>query len=137
MNRFYYILSATIFIFLLSCKANKHIGSSEEEYVMAYKKAVLYGCVNRATKGNLQRFSESNNDLGIAIETAVLYHAVALEANKKGEELSKGVREINYADYDGKKPIFSDCVDFAFSRSIDSVARIKYEQLRKGKLKYE
>lgn len=128
-------ISLIIFI-LFSCKAKEHVGSSEEEYVMAYKKAVLYGCLDKATDGNFAEFSRTNNDLGTAVETAVLYHSDVLNAKELGGELSKRIREINYSDYQGRKPIFSDCIEFAFNEYVDSIAKAKFKILKNSKLEY-
>lgn len=131
------IIIITIAILFNSCKSQKHIGSSKNEYIISYKKAVLYGCLNKATNGNFAEFSRANNDLGIAIETAVLYHSDVLKAKELGAQLSKNIREIKYSDYGSKKPIFSDCINFAFSKSVDSIARLKYKNLKKNNLEYK
>lgn len=123
-------------ILVSSCKTKKEFGSTEKEFVMAYKKAVLYGCINTATNNNLIKFSRENNDLGIAIETAILYHSEVINAQSIGGKLSEKIRTIDYSDYEGRKPIFSDCIDFAFSKKTDSIAKSKYSQLKKGKLVY-
>ncbi len=130
-----YIILIFILLFT-SCKTKKHIGSTKDEYIMAYKKAVLYGCLNSATNDNFSKFIRENNDLGTAIETAVLYHSDVEHAKKVGAELSSKIRTINYSDYNGKKPIFSDCIEFAFSRYVDSIAKNKYRKLKNSKLEY-
>lgn len=121
-----------------SCKTHKKdIKSEEEYYVQAYKTSVLYGCLNEATNENFQKFSIENNDLGLAVPIAVLFHAETEQATQVGRELSKKIRAIDYSDYEGRKPIFSDCVGFAFSKEIDSVARKKFKEFKKGELRYE
>lgn len=131
------VIIIPMIILFNSCKSQKHIGSTEKEYIMAYEKAVFYGCFNEATNGNFAEFTLANNDLGTAIETAILYHSDVLNAIELGAKLSNNIREINYADYQGKKPIFSDCMEFAFSKYVDSIAKKKYKTLKKSKLEYK
>ena len=121
-------------IFLFSCKSfqKKPVSNfEEEEFILAYKKCVLYGCINEATNNNLTLFSKENKDLGTAIEVEIIQLQEALDAINKGKELSKKIKEINYADFEDKKPIFSTCVTFAFSKETDSIARIlfKYKEM--------
>lgn len=129
-----FIIGTVLFV---SCKTQKHITNAKDKYIMAYKKAVLYGCLNEATNGEFQKFSINNNDLGLAVEVSIIYHSDVLFAVNNGKELSKNIRTIDYSDYQGKKPIFSNCVDFAFSKSVDSIARLKYKNLKKSKLEYK
>lgn len=131
----YFIL---IFIVsLTSCKTKAHIGSTKAEYVRAYKKAVLYGCLNEASNKNFEKLTRENNGLGLAVETSVLYHHEVLKAKELGSQLSEKIRKINYSDYNGKKPIFSDCVDFAFSKYVDSIAKSKYKILKNSEIEYK
>lgn len=131
-------LIIVIFIILFaSCKTQNAISSSEREYIMAYKKAVFYECVNNATKGNLYKFSKENNDLGTATEVAIIFHSDVEHAKQIGIELSSKIRAINYSDYEGKKPIFSDCIEFAFSKYVDSIAKVKYKNLKNSKIEYK
>ena len=133
--KYYLILVAVIL--LISCKSNAGIGSTKKESILAYKIAVFYGCVDAATNRNLSEFTEKNNDLGLAPETAILYHSVVLDAINTGAELAKKIKAPIYSDYQGKRPIFSDCMDFAFrEKSIDSMARVQYKKLIKGKMEY-
>ena len=107
-----------LIILIFSCKPKGHIGSTKDEYIMSFKKAVLYECINSASNGSLYEFSRKNNDLGTAPEVAIIYHSDVLKAKELGIKLSKNIRKINYSDYGGKKPIFSDCVSFAFSQQV-------------------
>lgn len=134
VNNKFIILVLTVLI--TSCKTQDTISISEREYLMSYKKTVFYECVNNATNGNLYKFSRENNDLGIATEVAVIYHSDVEHAKKLGIKLSSNIRTINYSDYNGKKPIFSDCIEFAFSRHVDSIAKNKYRNLKNSKLEY-
>src|SRR5690554_5837268 len=82
---------------LYSCKTHKKdIKLEEEYYVEAYKTSVLYGCLNEATNGGFQKFSIENNDLGLAVPVAVLFHAETEQAKQRGQELSKKIRAIDY-----------------------------------------
>lgn len=118
----------------MSCSTHKksNHNSDEENFVLSYKKSVLYGCIDEATNNNLRIFSKENNDLGLAIEIEIMQHQEVINALNKGKELSKKIRTINYADFENKKPIFSECINFAFSKEIDSIAR----ELYKIKVKY-
>jgi hypothetical protein len=135
MKKFRYLIFATLIV--TACKTSSSLDSSEAEYVMAYKKSVFYECVNNATSGNLYKFSENNNDLGTATEVAIIYHSDLEHAKKIGMELSSKIRTINYSDYNGKKPIFSDCIEFAFGNYVDSIAKKKYKNLKTNKLEYK
>lgn len=125
------IFITSVFLFLLmSCSTHNksNLYSDEENFVLSFKKSVLYGCVDEATNNNLSLFSKENNDLGLAVEVAILQHTEVSIAVEKGKELSKKIRTINYADYEDRKPIFSNCVSFAFSKEIDSIARDLYNK---------
>lgn len=93
--------------------------------------------MNSATDGNLYKFSEKNKDLGVATEVAVIYHSDVEHAKNVGIKLSSKIRKIDYSDYNGKKPIFSDCIEFAFSEYVDSIAKIKFKNFRKKHLEYK
>jgi|AntRauMFilla1563_2_1112583.scaffolds.fasta_scaffold06830_3 hypothetical protein len=117
-------------VILYSCKSSKSslVTQTEDDYVLAYKTSILYFCLNESTNGNFNDFCTDNNDLKLsAIDT---YHINLEDVKSKGMGLSKKIRIIDYADYEGRKPIFSDCVQFAFSKEIDSIARDLYK--RKG-----
>lgn len=124
-------------VLTISCSSKKNVMyESKGEFIQAFKVSVLYGCINEATNGEFQKFSINNNDLGLALEVSVLFHSETEYAIKIGEELSKKIRTINYSDYQGKKPIFSDCVNFAFSKEIDSLALAKYKEWKNAKIEY-
>ncbi|MHA6278654.1 hypothetical protein ACXYMT_00595 [Salinimicrobium sp. CAU 1759] len=117
--------------------ANK--GTSKEQYVLAYKKAVLYGCIEKATNGNFSEFTRKNNDLGLAVAVAVLHHSETQKARETGAQLSKKIKSSTYMDHEGRKPIFDQCVNFAFSNEMDSLALLEYRKFQKteGKLFYK
>lgn len=127
------IITWVLLLLLLSCSpVNKITQNKEEEnFVLAYKKSVLNGCINEATNNNFDKFSKDNNDLGLAIEIEIMQHQELIVAVNKGKELTKKIRTINYSDFEGKKPIISDCVSFAFSQEIDSIARVTFKN-KKG-----
>ena len=131
MKKFIIFISCTI---VLACKSSKKIdviNSKEEEFVLAYKKCVLYSCINEATENKFNLFIKENNDLGLAVEVAIMQHAEVAIAIEKGKVLAKEVNPIDYSDYQGKKPIFSSCISFAFSKDIDSIARKTYNEKEK------
>jgi heterodisulfide reductase subunit B len=122
------ITNCILIILIVSCSSKKSQSSiTETNFVLAYKKAVLYGCINESTSNNFNKFSNDNKDLGLAVEVAIMQHAEVERAVEKGKALSKKIRRINYSDYGEKKPIFSDCVSFAFSEEIDSLARVAFK----------
>lgn len=127
-----FIIYLVFIYFVSSCGAYKkiNINKEEENFVFAYKKAVLYGCINEATNNNLSLFCSENNDLGLAFETEIIHHEDVINAVNKGKLLSKKIRIINYEDFEGKKPIFSDCINFAFSTEIDSIARVRFKIIK-------
>ena len=130
-----------LFIGFASCKTVKtdQENIAKATYILEYKKAVLYGCINAGTDGNFRKFSLENNDLGLAGVVATLYHSETDKAQEIGAKLSQNIRSIDYADYEGRKPIFDDCVNFAFSPKIDRIAEMQYLQSQRndGKLSYE
>ena len=135
-------LQILVFLILFSgCgtpdSANKN--ASKEQYVLAYKKAVLYGCIDEATNGNFSEFTRKNNDLGLAVAVAVLHHSETQSARETGAHLSKKIKSSTYMDHEGRKPIFDQCVNFAFSNEIDSLAILEYQKFQKneGKLFYQ
>ncbi|MFV0305537.1 MAG: hypothetical protein ACK5IC_08675 [Moheibacter sp.] len=123
---------------LVGCSSSKRsIYQSKENFIQAYKISVYYGCVNTATSGNFQRFSSDNNDLGLAPQVAVIYHAEVEQAQELGKRLSSRINTINYSDYQGKKPILSDCANFAFySNEVDSIAKVTYNTMKNAKPEY-
>lgn len=118
-------------MFLLSCKSPQKVftlNSEEEDFVLAYKKCVIYGCINEATNNKFNLFSKENNDLGLAVEIAIMQHGEVAIAEDKGKKLSKKIKTIDYADYEGRKPIITSCISFALSKEIDSIARVMYKE---------
>lgn len=127
-----------LFVLTYGCTSkHKIVYESEEAFIQAYKISVFYGCMNKATNENFQKLILENNDLGTAPQVAVIFHAEVEQAIKVGEEFSEGIKEINYSDYKGKKPIFSDCSYYAFfSKEVDSIAKANYRKNKKIKLDY-
>lgn len=123
-----------LLIIVSSCKIQKQPYQTNnferDEYILAYKKCILYGCIEEATNNNFNKFSKENNDLGLTIERAILYSGVINEPFELGKKMAKDIRIINYSDYEGRKPIFSDCVSFAFSKETDSIASISYKKYK-------
>lgn len=124
------IILIVVFI-AISCKSQKKNDLEDEEmFVIAYKTSVLYSCINEATDGNFSKFSKENNDLALSVPVAVLQHAEINKAKALGISLSKKIKSIDYADYEGKKPIFSNCVEYSFSKEVDSLARLEYKKIK-------
>tara|TARA_R100000935_G_C2816614_1_gene157646 strand:+ start:118 stop:540 length:423 start_codon:yes stop_codon:yes gene_type:complete len=135
------ILIIVLLTGIAACNSSKlnNIEVTKEAYILEYKKAVIYGCINEATNGNFSKFSSDNNDLGLAGVVAVLYHSETERAINLGKELSNNIEAIDYMDYNGNKPIFDNCISFAFSKRVDSLAAKEYEMFLKyeGRLFYE
>lgn len=123
-------------LLLLSCQSVKN-KSEEQDYVLAYKTSVLYGCMN-GSNNSFNNYLKSTNDLGLFTEAEVLKHAEAETAIKLGEKFSLTIKPLNYDDAGNKVPIYSSCVSYAFSAEIDSMAKAQYKISRKiKKLTYE
>lgn len=133
-----YIILCTA-ISLLSCKSTKGslVSVSEDDYILAYKKCVLYGCLNESTDGEFYKTMNKSNDLGLATESEILGKIESTEITQIGRELSKNVRTIDYADFDGRKSIYSNCVDFTFSKEIHKQAKEMYKKAKYAKLEYK
>lgn len=121
-----------IYILLIGCASNKmnKVPFTEEDYILAYKKEVLYGCINQKTENNFYKLMDSYKDLGLYTEVSLLYHEVADNALQLGENFSKTIKPVNYPDAENKLPIFRDCVDYAFGKEVDSIARATYKRTR-------
>ena len=122
-----------ILLTFLSCKSQKIADGnsySEEDYILSYKKEVLYGCINTKTNKEFYEVLNKYNDLGLYTEVAILNHEIADQATFLGKEYSKNIKSVNYPDAENKVPIFRDCVNYAFSKEIDSIARVTYERTR-------
>lgn len=126
MKNLFYLVMIISIVSCTSTPKNIIPDSEEEDFVLAYKKCVIFGCINEATNNKFHLFLNENNDLGLAIEVAILQHEEVSLAIENGKELSKTIEAIYYDDYDDKKPIFSNCVSMALSKDIDSIARKLY-----------
>lgn len=131
VNKFFLF---SIFL-IISCKP-KQVTQEEKDFIESYKSVVLYSCINKSTDKNFYLFLEKYNDLGLAPEVAVIFHSEANDAIKVSEDYSNKIEPIDYADYEGRKPIFSDCFRFANSTYIDSLAKKRFRLLKKSKLEY-
>lgn len=136
INRIFFLLLLSI---LASCHSSKEsIYQSKKDFMFAYKASVFYGCLNSATNNNFSKFSQNNNDLGLAPIVAIIYHAETKEATKLGEEYSKKIQPSTYGDYKGKSPIYSSCAYYSFySQEVDSVAMALYKKMKKAKSEYD
>ena len=129
-----------LLVCLTSCSTKRPVtsGTSEAQYVLAFKKAVLYGCIDKATEGKFSEFTKENNDLGLAVVVAVMQHSETRQARELGAEMSKNIKSSSYMDHEGRKPVFDQCVNYAFSNKTDSLAFLAYKifQKNEGKLFY-
>lgn len=126
-------LSLALLATFLSCKTQKVTSndfSEEEYYILAYKKEVLYSCINEKTNREFYLFLNKYNDLGLYTEVAILYHDTADTATALGRKYSENIKPVNYPDAENKVPIFRDCVNYAFSKEIDSIARVTYKRTK-------
>jgi succinylglutamate desuccinylase len=119
---------------LMSCGQKVDSSLSEdkelENHIMAYKKAVVYECINSGTNSHFQRFSSNNNDLALAIEVGIIDRYNVEKARQVGAKFSDDIRSSNYMDHEGRKPIFSNCISYGFSKEVDSLARLNYQESR-------
>ena len=123
------LITLLLILCLLSCKARvSHADSLEHDYVESYKKAVLYGCLNEVTEGDFQKSLIKNNDLGLYTEAQVLFHAVCDRAKQRGENYARSIEAVSLPDAEGRRG-YSHCVSYAFSKEIDSIARVEYRKL--------
>ena len=127
-----------LLLIFFSCKSkiDSLVSTTENDYVLGYKTILLYGCLDEGTNSNFAKTMQESNDLGLAVESEILGKMETNEIIELGRNLSKKVKQINYADYEGKKPIFSSCVSFAFSKESDSLARYKFKESKKSKVEY-
>jgi hypothetical protein len=49
------------------------------------------------------------------------------EAFELGTIKARNIKSIDYEDVKHLKPIFSECMELAFSKSIDSLVKIRYK----------
>lgn len=123
------IIISFVLIFFFSCSTKeKNKPFNEEEYIFAYKKMVLYGCINGKTNNDFKKIMNKYNDVH-SVEVAILFHETVKKADSLGNLYSKEILPYNnYGDLKGKTPIFSKCVSYAFSKKIDSIAKKTYKK---------
>lgn len=134
----------TLFFFLISCASipNKNnsneIGSTEDEYIRAFKKSVLMGCLNEITDNEFGKsLYFKHNDIGLYTEVAIIYHSDVNYAQAMGSEHAKTLKPVNYPDVEGRIQGYSNCIDYAFyNETIDSIAKVKYNNLKNAKMEY-
>ena len=88
--KFKYYLGIIVFAFIIGCKTQRINNEpySKAEYIFAYKKAVLYGCINAKTNKGLEKMLSTHNDMGLSKEVAILFHAETIKANLLGKKYS-------------------------------------------------
>ena len=112
---------------MFGCKTNNAATSSDEAgYVIAYKKAVLFGCLNESTERGFSKLLTATNDLGNYAEAQILFHSVYEDAKTIGINHAKLLEPVSYPDAENKIPGYSSCVSYAFSKEVDSIARLAY-----------
>lgn len=125
-----YLLLIVIFY---SCKSTKpQWPTQERDYIDAYKKAVLYGCLNESTGGNFQKMLIENDDLCLYTEVQIIYHDTYEKAKSHGSNYARTIEKVSLPDIENKIPGFSQCVSYAFGREVDSIARASYKIYKKG-----
>jgi hypothetical protein len=130
-----------LILFLVSCdteKATEDVGSTEKEYVIAFKKSVLLGCLNGITNQELgESLHNKYNDIGLYTEVAIISHGNVDYASSLGSQYYEKLETVNYPDVKGRKQGYSNCIDYAFySEEIDSIAKAKYRGLKNAKMEY-
>ncbi|MEM9680391.1 MAG: hypothetical protein AAF901_08715, partial [Bacteroidota bacterium] len=79
-----------------------------------------------------QEYMLGQNDLGLAIEVNILDVMTVVEMQEIGAGLVSEIRTINYSDYQGKQPKFSDCYNLVHSKKMDSLIKSNYDEYIKG-----
>ncbi|GEM_PF-2166341 len=130
------LLLLIMLMLLVQCKTTKEsIYESEEAFVKAFKISALYGCLNKATQGEFGATLRNYDDLGLAAQVAVLYHAETAFARELGEEFSRTIKPHYY--YEGQRFIYNDCVKWAmYGNQVDSIATDYYHRNKYSQLKY-
>ncbi len=127
------ILSSILMMITLTTCAVKQEsldGHTKEQYILAYKKEVLFGCLNEKTENKFGKLLNDYNNVG-SVEVAILFHSVANHADSVGREYSRKIKPYDYyGDLIGKSPIFGECVEYAFSIRTDSIATDLYFRTR-------
>lgn len=116
-----------IVLLLLKCK-NETIKKdlkpfTKEDYVLSYKKMVLYGCIDEKTENKFGKLLDNYNTV-FSMEVSILFHDIANKADSLGRKYSiKSIKPYEYyGDLKGKIPLFGKCVEYAFSKEVDSIA---------------
>lgn len=133
-----------LLFFLISCAIipNKNdsneIGITETEYIKAFKKSILMGCLNEITDNEFGKsLYFKHNDVGLYTEVAVIYHSDVNYARELGGEFAKTLKPVNYPGVEGRIQGYSNCIDYAFyNETIDSIAKVKYNNLKNAKIEY-
>jgi len=127
-------LGLVIVSIFINCKSRmdtkNHFSEDEEYYILAFKKEVIYSCINEKTNREFYSLLNKYDDLGLYTEVEILYHETTLKAAFVGKEYSKKIKPVNYPDAENKLPIFRDCINYAFSKEVDSIARDAYKKSR-------
>jgi len=125
-----------LIVLLTQCKTTQEsIYESEVAFVQAFKISALHGCLNEATQGDFGATMRKYDDLGLAAQVAVLYHAENAIARELGEKFSKTIEPHYY--YEGKRFIFNDCVKWAmYGNEVDSFATDWYHRNKYSQLQY-
>ncbi|MFD2696581.1 hypothetical protein ACFSQ0_01100 [Mesonia sediminis] len=132
-----------LFLLLISCKTEKvtndTVGSTEKEYVIAFKKSVLMGCLNEITNNEFGKsLYNEYNDIGLYTEVAIISHGNVDYASSLGSKYYEKLEPVNYPDVTGKKQGYSKCINYAFyNEEIDSIAKAKYRKLKNANMGYE
>ena len=120
----YFVL---LFICITACKStNSKVPSEKEYYIEAYKKAVLYGCLDERTSKDFTKMLVKHNDLGLYTEVQILFHSECEKAETLGANFARQLQPAHLPDAENMIPGYRDCVSYAFSKEVDSIARSAY-----------
>jgi len=122
------LLIINIFVSCInSRKRNDDFYINKNDFSKAYKTAIVCGCLTEATNRNFAQFLKDNNDLGLFTQGQMTSDLTIKEAFELGTIKARNIKSIDYEDVKHLKPIFSECMELAFSKSIDSLVKIRYK----------
>ena len=127
------------FLLFYQCKQQKKDNdlNTKKEYILAYKKMVIYGCLNEKTNKEFRKLMIKYHNVNSS-ETAILFHMEAEKAEKQGATYSREIKPYTYyGDLKGKVPLFGKCIEYAFSKEVDSIALLMYKNSQNGTLEYK
>jgi hypothetical protein len=104
----------------------------QEDFENAYRVSFICGCINERTSEKFSNFLLDSDDSGLFSASGIISHELVREADSLGRVYSQKIKPINYSDAGFRKPIFSNCVFYAFSKEVKMTIRLRYKELIKS-----